>query len=139
MRAYLGQRSLGTAPGNHDDLWGVDLRTGAWRMLIPPTTDSEARILSALAFDTKNGRLYRFGGCAPITDPGLCSTPSNELRVAVPSAATVTWKVIPEAGPRPSARYLSGLYVDAARRRLVLVSGHGVDGWQDDVWVRTLP
>ena len=139
MRAYLGQRSLGTAPGNHDDLWGIDLRTGNWRKLIPATTDSTARIMSALAFDTRTGRLYRFGGCAPITDPGLCSAPSNDLRVALPSSASVSWKFVPETGPGPSARYLSGLYVDAARRRLILVSGHGVDGWQDDIWVRHLP
>src|SRR5205814_1897097 len=43
-RAFLGQRSLGTAEGNYDDLWKLDLRTNSWTNLIPAYTTPDARI-----------------------------------------------------------------------------------------------
>ncbi|MBL8984076.1 MAG: hypothetical protein JNL26_17960, partial [Gemmatimonadetes bacterium] len=138
-RAFMGQRHQGIQPGNYDDLWMLRLSDYVWTNLIPATTDSTARLLSAMAYAPHSRRLYRFGGCLPINDPGFCSSYSGETRIANPAAARVRWETLRDGARSPSPRALAGLFFDPVRLRLVLVSGHGADGWQDDVWVRTLP
>lgn len=143
-RAFLGQRSLGLAPGNYDDLWQLDLGTGTWHNLIPASTQAWARIGSAFAFVATGHALYRFGGCSPLTGQAICSTDSNDLAVALPDAGTVHWRRAPVTGTLPAPRILAGLYFDAPGHRLILVSGlagsaSGNGVWQDDVWAYKLP
>lgn len=138
-RAFLGQRSLGTAPGNYDDLWVVDLRTYTWTNLIGPSTGASARLGSALAYAARTSTLYRFGGCGPIIGSGICTRFGNELLSANPNRAPVAWTRIRTAGAAPTPRMLSGLYYDPPRNRLILVSGLDGMSWQDDVWSYKLP
>jgi hypothetical protein len=138
-RAFLGQRSLGAAPGNYDDLWMVDLRTYTWRNLIAPDSGARARLNSALAYAQRTSTLYRFGGCSPITAVAVCTTFTKELRSAKPNSTTVAWSLIKFTGTAPSGRMQSGLFFDAPRNRLILVSGVDAISWQDDVWAYNLP
>ncbi len=137
-RVFLGQRHRGAAGGNYDDLWTLDLRSGQWRELIPPSSDSAARTISPLAYVPRTRQLFRFGGCRPIDDPGLCTNPSGELLVTIPDHPSPRWKRISDGPVSPSGRYAGALYYDARRHRLILMGGHGANGWQDDVWSRAL-
>lgn len=130
---FLGQRSLGAAPGNHDDLWKLDLESGDWTNLIAPSTGTGARISSALAFVPTTGELFRFGGQAL----DLSAVVSG-LQRARPFAADVAWEPVTTSGAEPTARRMAGLFFDAPRNRLVLVSGVSSE-WIDDIWAYELP
>lgn len=130
---FLGQRSLGAAPGNHDDLWKLDLASGEWTNLIAPSTGPGARISSALAFVPTTGELFRFGGQALDL-----SAVVGGLQRARPAAAEVSWEQVATSGAEPTARRMAGMFFDAPRNRLVLVSGVGSE-WSDDVWAYELP
>ena len=138
-RAFLGQRSLGAASGGYDDLWSLDLRTNTWRNLIAPDSGANARLGSALAFASRTRLLYRFGGCSPIGGAGVCSTMTNELRSARPGSASPAWTRIRNTGSPPSPRIQAGLYYDAPRHRLILISGLDGQSWQDEAWSYKLP
>ncbi|HEY3288168.1 MAG TPA: Ig-like domain-containing protein [Gemmatimonadaceae bacterium] len=133
-RAFLTQRWLGATEGMYDDLWVLNLRTYAFRNLIPPNTGSDARGGSGMAYDPVSGTLYRYGG---MTLHGFVTT-SDFVR-SRPDDASVRWQAMPTAATSPGPRYLPGLHYDVLRRRLILVSGLTGSGWGSDVWAYPAP
>ena len=125
-RAFLGQRSLGAAAGNYDDLWVVNLQTYAFTNLIGPNTGPDARIGSAMAYAGTTHTLYRFGG---LTLYGF--QPTADFVSAKPDAGSVSWAPMPTSAVAPGPRSGGGLVFDARRNRLVLISG--------DLWFYNLP
>jgi hypothetical protein len=133
-RAFFTQRWLGATPGMGDDLWVFDLRSYAFRNLIPHYTGPDARGGSGMAYDVQTRTLYRYGG---MTLQGF--TVTSDFVRATPDDAVVQWSAMPASSSSPGVRYQPGLHYDQARRRLVLVSGFDGANWIGDVWTYPVP
>lgn len=132
-RIFLGGRWRGATGGEHDDLWALELATGAWTNIVPASTGADSRVGSGFAFEAGTATLYRFGGIAM----GGAAYDATLRRLGVDAPAP-TWETIVPSGSAPSPRYMPALIHDAPRHRLVLVSGVNA-GWIDDVWAYHLP
>lgn len=115
-----------------NDVWALDLGSGAWRQVQTTGGGPEPREFHAAAIDPARRVLYvHAGGDAnAFTGPFLSDLWSLDL-------ATGVWtEEDPGGAGAPDARINGGLFFDAATSRVILFAGHddGAVGNQNDTW-----
>lgn len=113
------------------DLWSLDLVSQQWTNIIP-VGQSAAAYLGPIAYVAGESAIYRFGGV-------INGAMTNALsRVSLASSAPAFAPMV-VYGVLPSPRYSFGLHYDAARHRLLLVSGYNGTNYLNDLWELRLP
>ena len=135
-QAYIGEQVRGAA-GNSDDLWQLDLATRTWKELIPLNASVFRRVGSGLtSVSPLANQLVRFGG-HELTPGDPFSAP--DLLVFDLARNAEDFVVVRTSGTPPEPRVGPGVFFDHPRRRVVVVSGFGANGWLDDVWAVDYP
>ncbi len=115
-----------------DDVWALNLATGAWREIVATGPKPPARLFHSAALDPATGRLYVYagGGAGAFQGPFMTDLWSFDL-------ATSTWaeESAGTAGA-PLGRIHSSLTFDSKQNRLVVFGGHddGAVGNNNDTW-----
>ncbi len=134
--AYIGEQARGAA-GNSDDLWQLDLTTRTWKQLVPVNASTFRRVGSGLAsVSPLANELVRFGGRG-LTPGSPFSAP--ELLVFDLARNAEDFVVVRTSGTPPEPREGPGVFFDQPRRRVIVVSGFGANGYLDDVWAVDYP
>lgn len=113
------------------DLWSLDLASMQWTNIIPVGQGTAAK-LGPIAYVQGEDALYRFGGV-------VNGAMTNQLHRVTLSSSTPAFVPVSVYGTLPSPRYSFGLHYDAARHRLVLVSGYNGANYLNDLWELRLP
>jgi galactose oxidase-like protein len=115
-----------------NDLWALDLATGAWRTIAPVGTPPVVRLFHSATLDPATGRFYVYGGGGTnaLMGPFL-----GDLWSVDPSTGAWTEEHNGTMGA-PAPRIHSGIFFDPGSGRLLLFAGHddGSVGNQNDTW-----
>lgn len=127
-------RAEGTQAGDYrlfDDLWALDVFSRTWDELTPEGDLPAARSNSAAAWDSKQNRVWVFGGNR---SPGSFSYDLvNDLWSYDP--ADNRWRQASTQGRAPTPRLWHSMLYDAARHRLVVFGGTDAEGATTGVYL----
>lgn len=115
-----------------DDVWALNLATGAWREIVATNQKPEARLFHSAALDPTTGRLYVYagGGAGAFQGPFMTDLWSLDT-------ATGAWALEHDGTTgAPMGRIHSSLAFDAKAKRVLMFAGHddGSVGNNNDTW-----
>ncbi len=115
-----------------DDVWALNLATGAWREITSTGAKPEARLFHSAAIDPASGRMFVYagGGAGAFQGPFMADLWSLDI-------ATGAWTQESAGGSgAPMGRIHSSLAFDAKQKRLLMFAGHddGAVGNNNDTW-----
>lgn len=115
-----------------DDVWALNLATGAWREIAATNQKPEARLFHSATIDPTTGRLFVYagGGAGAFQGPFMADLWSLDL-------ASGAWTVEHDgASGAPMGRIHASIAYDAKAKRVLMFAGHddGAVGNNNDTW-----